>query len=158
MMQWWTHSQSFVSSFFVSFILLLQVRWPLSIVISRKALTKYQLIFRFLFHCKHVDRQLCGAWQVHQVGSWISCLFIAKFCFPLPVYNEGNMHLQGVRSLKMRGTAIPRSSLLCRSMLKFINSLLHYLTFEASFILPNVLFFLFAVPFLDGHVMAVIIL
>ncbi|XP_062082165.1 gamma-tubulin complex component 2 [Humulus lupulus] len=79
-----------------------KVRWPLSIVISKKALTKYQLIFRFLFHCKHVDRQLCGAWQVHQ----------------------------GVRSLKMRGTAIPRSSLLCRSMLKFINSLLHYLTFE----------------------------
>ncbi|RVW46556.1 Gamma-tubulin complex component 2 [Vitis vinifera] len=79
-----------------------QVQWPLSIVISRKALTKYQLIFRFLFHCKHVNRQLCGAWQLHQ----------------------------GVRAINMRGTAIPRSSLLCRSMLKFINSLLHYLTFE----------------------------
>ncbi|KAL5565818.1 hypothetical protein UlMin_028982 [Ulmus minor] len=85
-----------------TFSLSYKVRWPLSIVISRKALAKYQLIFRFLFHCKHVDRQLCGAWQVHQ----------------------------GVRGLKMRGTAIPRSSLLCRSMLKFINSLLHYLTFE----------------------------
>ncbi|XP_048322401.2 gamma-tubulin complex component 2 isoform X2 [Ziziphus jujuba] len=85
-----------------TFSLSYKVRWPLSIVISRKALTKYQLIFRFLFRCKHVDRQLCGAWQIHQ----------------------------GVRSLKMRGTAIPRSSLLCRSMLKFINSLLHYLTFE----------------------------
>lgn len=45
----------------------IQVEWPLSIVISRKALAKYQLIFRFLFRCKHVDRQLCGAWQVHQV-------------------------------------------------------------------------------------------
>ncbi|KAF3454263.1 hypothetical protein FNV43_RR04710 [Rhamnella rubrinervis] len=85
-----------------TFSLSYKVRWPLSIVISRKSLTKYQLIFRFLFHCKHVDRQLCGAWQVHQ----------------------------SVRSLKMRGTAISRSSLLCRSMLKFINSLLHYLTFE----------------------------
>ncbi|KAK4577976.1 hypothetical protein RGQ29_028207 [Quercus rubra] len=85
-----------------TFSLSYKVQWPLSIVISRKALTKYQLIFRFLFHCKHVDRQLCGAWQVHQ----------------------------GVRALKMRGTAISRSSLLCRSMLKFINSLLHYLTFE----------------------------
>ncbi|EXC12232.1 Gamma-tubulin complex component 2 [Morus notabilis] len=85
-----------------TFSLSYKVRWPLSIVISRKALAKYQLIFRFLFHCKHVDRQLCGAWQVHQ----------------------------GIRTLKMRGTAISRSSLLCRSMLKFINSLLHYLTFE----------------------------
>ncbi|XP_065876187.1 gamma-tubulin complex component 2 isoform X2 [Euphorbia lathyris] len=85
-----------------TFSLSYKVHWPLSIVISRKALAKYQSIFRFLFHCKHVDRQLCGAWQVHQ----------------------------GVRALNMRGTAIPRSSLLCRSMLKFINSLLHYLTFE----------------------------
>ncbi|KAJ8753043.1 hypothetical protein K2173_011811 [Erythroxylum novogranatense] len=85
-----------------TFSLSYKVQWPLSIVISRKALAKYQLIFRFLFHCKHVDRHLCGAWQVHQ----------------------------GVRALNMHGTAISRSSLLCRSMLKFINSLLHYLTFE----------------------------
>ncbi|CAK7325974.1 unnamed protein product [Dovyalis caffra] len=85
-----------------TFSLSYKVEWPLSIVISRKAIAKYQLIFRFLFRCKHVDRQLCGAWQVHQ----------------------------GVRALNMRGTAISRSSLLCRSMLKFINSLLHYLTFE----------------------------
>lgn len=90
-----------------TFSLSYKVQWPLSIVISRKALTKYQLIFRFLFHCKHVNRQLCGAWQVHQ----------------------------GVRALNTRGTAISRSSLLCRSMLKFINSLLHYLTFEV--IEPN---------------------
>ncbi|XP_011015009.1 PREDICTED: gamma-tubulin complex component 2 [Populus euphratica] len=85
-----------------TFSLSYKVEWPLSIVISRKALAKYQLIFRFLFRCKHVDRQLCGAWQVHQ----------------------------GVRALNMHGTAISRSSLICRSMLKFINSLLHYLTFE----------------------------
>ncbi|CAM8888605.1 unnamed protein product [Rhodiola kirilowii] len=90
-----------------TFSLSYKVMWPLSIVISRKALTKYQLIFRLLFHCKHVSRQLCGAWQVHQ----------------------------GIRTLNMRGTAVPRSSLLCRSMLKFVNSLLHYLTFEV--IEPN---------------------
>ncbi|KAL8206166.1 hypothetical protein R6Q57_009717 [Mikania cordata] len=79
-----------------------KVQWPLSLVISRKALTKYQLIFRFLFHCKHVHRQLCAAWQVHQ----------------------------GARARDMHGTAISTSSILCRNMLKFINSLLHYLTFE----------------------------
>uniref|UniRef100_A0A3Q7F5M3 Gamma-tubulin complex component n=1 Tax=Solanum lycopersicum TaxID=4081 RepID=A0A3Q7F5M3_SOLLC len=88
-----------------TFSLNYKVRWPLSLVISRKALTKYQLIFRFLFHCKHVDRQLSGAWQVHQ----------------------------GLRKLDMQGTTVSVSSLLCRNMLKFINSLLHYLTFEASF-------------------------
>lgn len=85
-----------------TFSLIYKVQWPLSLIISRKALTKYQLIFRFLFHCEHVNRQLCGAWQAHQA----------------------------VRAVKMRGTGILRSSLLCRSMLKFINSLLHYLTFE----------------------------
>ncbi|MFS8007389.1 putative gamma-tubulin complex component protein [Helianthus anomalus] len=79
-----------------------KVQWPLSLVISRKALTKYQLIFRFLFHCKHVHRQLCAAWQVHQ----------------------------GARTRDRHGTAISTSSILCRNMLKFINSLLHYLTFE----------------------------
>ncbi|XP_068662171.1 gamma-tubulin complex component 2 [Aristolochia californica] len=85
-----------------TFSLSYKVHWPVSLVISRKSLTKYQLIFRFLFHCEHVNRQLCGAWQVHQ----------------------------GVRAHNTFGTAISRSSLLCRSMLKFINSLLHYLTFE----------------------------
>ncbi|KAM0037132.1 putative gamma-tubulin complex component protein [Helianthus debilis subsp. tardiflorus] len=79
-----------------------KVQWPLSLVISRKALTKYQLIFRFLFHCKHVHRQLCAAWEVHQ----------------------------GARARDRHGTAISTSSILCRNMLKFINSLLHYLTFE----------------------------
>ncbi|XP_044483375.1 gamma-tubulin complex component 2 [Mangifera indica] len=90
-----------------TFSLSYKVQWPLSIVISRKALTKYQLLFRLLFHCKHVERQLCGAWQVHQ----------------------------GIRAFNTNGTAISRSSLLCRSMLKFISSFLHYLTFEV--IEPN---------------------
>ncbi|XP_058070199.1 gamma-tubulin complex component 2-like isoform X2 [Magnolia sinica] len=85
-----------------TFSLSYKVQWSLSLVISRKALTKYQLIFRFLFHCKHVNRQLCGAWQVHQ----------------------------GARAFNKLGTATSRSSVLCHSMLKFINSLLHYLTFE----------------------------
>ncbi|KAK6144947.1 hypothetical protein DH2020_021767 [Rehmannia glutinosa] len=45
---------------------------------------------------------------------------------------------QGLRRLDMQGIAISVSSLLCRNMLKFINSLLHYLTFEAG--LPISLF------------------
>ena len=38
------------------------VGWPLSLIINRKALTKYQLLFRHLFYCKHIERQLCAAW------------------------------------------------------------------------------------------------
>nr|KAF6322984.1 tubulin gamma complex associated protein 2 [Pipistrellus kuhlii] len=38
------------------------VRWPLSLIINRKALTRYQMLFRHMFYCKHVERQLCSVW------------------------------------------------------------------------------------------------
>lgn len=38
------------------------VKWPVSLILSRKALTKYQLLFRHLFYAKHVERQLCRVW------------------------------------------------------------------------------------------------
>ncbi|RHY32932.1 hypothetical protein DYB32_002101 [Aphanomyces invadans] len=43
-----------------------KVSWPLSLVISSGALNKYQMIFRHLFFCKHVERRLCDAWRNHQ--------------------------------------------------------------------------------------------
>jgi gamma-tubulin complex component 2 len=48
------------------FTLAYKVRWPLSLIISKKTLTKYQLIFRHLFYCKHVERQLSATWLNHQ--------------------------------------------------------------------------------------------
>lgn len=45
------------------------VRWPLSLVLSKKSLTKYQLLFRHLFFAKHVQRLLSkNSWREHQVG------------------------------------------------------------------------------------------
>jgi len=38
------------------------VRWPLSLVVSRKVLIKYQLIFRQLSFCKNVELQLSNEW------------------------------------------------------------------------------------------------
>ncbi|XP_071958685.1 gamma-tubulin complex component 2-like isoform X2 [Antedon mediterranea] len=38
------------------------VRWPESLILSRKALTKYQMLFRHLFYCKHVERTICSVW------------------------------------------------------------------------------------------------
>lgn len=43
-----------------------KVEWPLSLVIGKQAVAKYQLIFRHLFFCKHVERLLCRAWAQHQ--------------------------------------------------------------------------------------------
>ncbi|KAH7420640.1 hypothetical protein KP509_13G015300 [Ceratopteris richardii] len=90
-----------------TFTLDYKVQWPLTLVISRKALMKYQLIFRLLFHCKHVERQLCGTWQVHQA----------------------------TRGLRFIGTSMPRSYVLCQRMLHFTQTFVHYLTFEV--IEPN---------------------
>jgi gamma-tubulin complex component 2 len=43
-----------------------RVRFPLTLVISKKSLTKYQLIFRHLLACKHVERQVSQTWLNHQ--------------------------------------------------------------------------------------------
>jgi len=53
----------------VSFVVAIirKVRWPVSLVPLGTAVTKYQFIFRHLFHCKHVKRPLCAAWQIHWV-------------------------------------------------------------------------------------------
>ena len=49
-----------------AFALDYKISWPLSLVVSRKELTKYQLIFRHLFFCNHVQRQLTRTWSSHQ--------------------------------------------------------------------------------------------
>lgn len=38
------------------------VPWPLSIVLNQMTISKYQLIFRQLFYCKHVENYLCRVW------------------------------------------------------------------------------------------------
>ena len=43
-----------------------KIEWPLSLVIGKQAIIKYQLIFRHLFFCKHVERLLCKTWAFHQ--------------------------------------------------------------------------------------------
>jgi gamma-tubulin complex component 2 len=43
-----------------------KVRWPLSLVLSKAALTKYQLIFRHLFYCRHVETRICACWRMQQ--------------------------------------------------------------------------------------------
>lgn len=36
-----------------------EVKWPVSLVLNHIAISKYQMLFRQLFYCKHVERQLC---------------------------------------------------------------------------------------------------
>ncbi|KAI8065396.1 gamma-tubulin complex component protein [Gilbertella persicaria] len=48
------------------------VTFPLSLVISRKALTKYQLLFRHILNLKHVEDLLCGVWMDQKNSLWKS--------------------------------------------------------------------------------------
>lgn len=44
------------------FVFQYDVQWPVSIVLNQWALSLYQMLFRLLFYCKHVERQLCRIW------------------------------------------------------------------------------------------------
>lgn len=46
------------------------VKFPLSLIISRKTITRYQLIFRFLLHLHHLESSLGSMWVEHKSDMW----------------------------------------------------------------------------------------
>ncbi|KAL0579580.1 gamma tubulin complex Spc97/GCP2 subunit Alp4 [Marasmius crinis-equi] len=46
------------------------VKFPLSLVISRKTILRYQFLFRFLLHLKHVEQSLAAMWIEQKTGAW----------------------------------------------------------------------------------------
>ncbi|WWC61778.1 uncharacterized protein I303_104363 [Kwoniella dejecticola CBS 10117] len=46
------------------------VKFPLSLVISRKTITRYQLIFRFLLHLHHLESALSSMWMEQKTTAW----------------------------------------------------------------------------------------
>ena len=74
---------------------------PLSLMISRRAITNYQLIFRHLFFCKHVERRLFSTWLDHQM----------------------------VKELNLRGL-LGRTYCLRQRMLHFLQNFVYYMMFE----------------------------
>lgn len=48
---------------FDTFSLDYSVSWPMNLILSSMEILKYQLLFRYLFHCKHVERELEGCWR-----------------------------------------------------------------------------------------------
>uniref|UniRef100_A0A1I8H2W9 Gamma-tubulin complex component n=3 Tax=Macrostomum lignano TaxID=282301 RepID=A0A1I8H2W9_9PLAT len=50
-----------------AFSLDIEVDFPLSLLINRRAITRYQMLFRHLFYCRHVERLLGSVWlQQHR--------------------------------------------------------------------------------------------
>uniref|UniRef100_H0VBZ5 Gamma-tubulin complex component n=2 Tax=Cavia porcellus TaxID=10141 RepID=H0VBZ5_CAVPO len=79
------------------------VKWPLSLIINRKALTRYQMLFRHMFYCKHVERQLCSVWISNKTAKQYS-LHSAKW-------------FAGAFTLRQR-------------MLNFVQNIQYYMMFE----------------------------
>lgn len=49
-----------------AFTLEYKLKWPLTLILSHKSITKYSLIFRHLLNCKYVERTLESLWLLHQ--------------------------------------------------------------------------------------------
>ncbi|XP_069836856.1 gamma-tubulin complex component 2 isoform X4 [Dendropsophus ebraccatus] len=79
------------------------VKWPLSLIINRKALTRYQMLFRHMFYCKHVERLLCNVWISNKAAKQFS-LHSAKW-------------FAGAFTLRQR-------------MLNFVQNIQYYMMFE----------------------------
>jgi len=84
-----------------AFMLLYKAPWPLSIVLSDKAISSYQLIFRHLFFSKHVERRLFETWLNHQM----------------------------IKELNLRSILGP-TYLLRQRMLHFMQNFVYYVMFE----------------------------
>ena len=57
------------------------VQWPISLILNRRSLAMYQMLFRHLFYCKHVEKLLSNVWITTKVE------FLASFCCFAPWFN-----------------------------------------------------------------------
>ena len=53
---------------FEAMTLTYEVKWPLTLILSQKSITCYQMLFRQLFMCKYVERQLHCVWKDNKVA------------------------------------------------------------------------------------------
>ncbi|XP_041973122.1 gamma-tubulin complex component 2-like isoform X2 [Aricia agestis] len=61
----------------------MEVKWPVSLVLNHKAIACYQMIFRHLFYCKHVERMLCRVWLYNKVVKRFSAARLYAEAFAL---------------------------------------------------------------------------
>jgi gamma-tubulin complex component 2 len=77
-------------------------------VISRRTILRYQLIFRFLLHLKHVEQLLCSTWIDHKSPAWRT---------PLPSHPDMEQWRSRVFLLRAR-------------MLAYVQQIIAYATFD----------------------------
>ncbi|KRT81633.1 hypothetical protein AMK59_5448 [Oryctes borbonicus] len=64
---YWSNGECANLSVIQTFTFSYEVRWPLSLILNRKSLACYQMIFRHLFYCKYVERMICQVWRSNKV-------------------------------------------------------------------------------------------
>lgn len=85
------------------------VGFPLSLVINKKVIIKYQMLFRHLLKCKYLERSLTSTWlDGAKMGE--------NMCF-----SEGQVTFKSVRN---------QISALRGKMLHFIHQMTYYMFFE----------------------------
>lgn len=82
-----------------SFSLTYRLSWPLNLIVSEMDIIKYQFIFRYLFYCKHVERELEVCWSYHS---------------------------QAKGPLRLMPNSFVRSFALRNRMMQFIRNMLYY--------------------------------
>jgi gamma-tubulin complex component 2 len=97
-----------------SFSLDYDVKWPISLVINRNCLTRYQMLFRFLFYIKYIERLLCNVWRAHKNGG----------------RRRRRIGGGGGREKKILLTKPNGAAYLRHKMLHFVQNLLYYMSFE----------------------------
>jgi gamma-tubulin complex component 2 len=97
------------------------IPFPTSLVLSRRTLNNYQLLFRHLFFAKHVERRLTNVWADHQM----------------------------MKELQSLQRALGPTYFLRQRMLHFLQNLVYYMMFEV--IEPNFLSMESAILHPDGN-------
>lgn len=68
---------------FECFAFSFDIQWPMSLILPYSIITQYQMLFRLLFQCKHVERRLCSAWlsnkNILKYSPSSSCMFRSTF-------------------------------------------------------------------------------
>ncbi|XP_066587189.1 gamma-tubulin complex component 2 isoform X2 [Prorops nasuta] len=55
-----------------AFVFNYDVKWPVSLIINRKTIVCYQILFRHLFYCKYIERLLCRVWISNKIAKTFS--------------------------------------------------------------------------------------
>merc|ERR1712110_835936 len=101
------------------FCLNFDANWPNNIVLSKKNLTHYQMIFRHLLYCKVVEHKLVGVWHSVTANCKKKCNVQGK-----TDYGKANYARQTVSKTDYHILSV------CRAMLSFARSFQYYMSNE----------------------------